>query len=370
MVDAAARDHDVYLVVVPVRGRLPVDPVVGPGVVASYLPDLLAPGDRSFLVKLVADPVWRDRLEALQPWPPELALAPPTMTVGIVEWLGPRPIAAVLACRLVLAPLGLALAEHAGVPLMVDSDDADVRYLADRGEADAAARWDRVAQVCLPQASMVTLAAPSDADWLGSRYGIMDRVRVVPNGVRLTPEDEVPPGLGRLLFVGNMTYQPNAEGLKWFVSAVLPLLERHVSVDVVGDAPDDVRDLTSDRVRVHGWVSDVRPYYRESDVVIAPLWAGSGSRIKLLEAFVYGRPVVATSIAVAGIDAENGRHLRIADTPSEFAVAIDSALDSVESAPLVSAARQLMLRSYDGEMLRESTATLVSQLTRGEVAAP
>jgi glycosyltransferase involved in cell wall biosynthesis len=72
-------------------------------------------------------------------------------------------------------------------------------------------------------------------------------------------------------------------------------------------------------VRLIGAVSDVRPWMEKTHAVIAPLRAGGGTRIKILEAFSFQRPVVSTSIGIEGIDARDGEHLLIADTPKRFA---------------------------------------------------
>ena len=71
-----------------------------------------------------------------------------------------------------------------------------------------------------------------------------------------------------------------------------------------------------------GFVPDLGPLYAAADVLVAPLAFGAGTRIKLLEAFSRGVPVVTTSIGAAGLDAVPGRHLLIADAPGEMARAV------------------------------------------------
>ena len=67
-------------------------------------------------------------------------------------------------------------------------------------------------------------------------------------------------------------------------------------------------------VRVAGYVEDLRPWYRGADVVVVPLRHGGGTRIKVLEAFAYRRPVVATPLAVAGLDVRDRREALLADS--------------------------------------------------------
>jgi glycosyltransferase involved in cell wall biosynthesis len=372
MVTAAARDHDVYLVVVPVSGRLPSASVEIPGVVGMCEVPLTAAGDRSPLLELMADPLWRERLQILGVWPAEVASAPPTLANRICDWLPNVDVAAVLACRLALAPLGLALAERLGAPLMVDADDADVDYFERRGEYEDARRWDRVAALCLPAATLVTAAGAMDAAWLADRYGIAGQMAVIPNGVALPHEvtGDWPAKEGRILFVGNMTYAPNVEGVTWFVTSVLPLLSDDLTIDLIGSASAPVHALSSDRVRVHGWVPELSAWYRQAAVVVAPIWSGSGTRIKILEAFAQERPVVSTTLGCGGIAVHDGTHVLLADTPESFATAISAAHNPAISTPLVAAARRLVADTYHESTIVDSTATLFSRVTRGAAWSP
>jgi glycosyltransferase involved in cell wall biosynthesis len=153
-------------------------------------------------------------------------------------------------------------------------------------------------------------------------------VHTVPNGVDLS--QFIPRGIEReprsLVFAGVMNYPPNNEGVRRFLKEILPLVAAavpDVRLTIVGRDPDHaVRRRASDRVRVTGYVDDVRPYLESAEVFIAPLYAGGGSRLKILEAMAMGTPVVSTSIGCEGLLVEPGEHLLVADTPEEFARAI------------------------------------------------
>jgi glycosyltransferase involved in cell wall biosynthesis len=90
---------------------------------------------------------------------------------------------------------------------------------------------------------------------------------------------------------------------------------------IVGNAPsDEVRRLAAEPgVCVAGPVPDMAPWYGEADAVVVPIRAGGGTRIKVLEAFSYRRPVVSTTLGVEGIDVRHDEHLLIGDTPETFA---------------------------------------------------
>ncbi len=156
------------------------------------------------------------------------------------------------------------------------------------------------------------------------------QVEVVPNGVDLDafsrlPLDGADPRA--LVFVGAMRYRPNADAARFFVEEILPRLRVMIpgaELTIVGaDPPPDVVALGEmPGVRVTGTVPNVRPWMRNAGVVVVPLLSGGGTRLKILEAFAMGRPVVSTSIGAAGIEARDGEHLLLADRPETFARAV------------------------------------------------
>lgn len=187
-----------------------------------------------------------------------------------------------------------------------------------REEIDA---WRR-ANVCLA-------TSRGDAEEIRRRT---DRpVAVVPNGVdaerfRRTPLDGTDPA--SLVFVGAMRYRPNADAAHFFVRDVLPRLRERLPnarLAIVGaDPPPEVLALGREQgVEVTGTVSDVRPWVARAGTVVVPLLSGGGTRLKILEAFAMGRPVVSTTIGASGIDARDGEHLLLADSPVGFVAAIE-----------------------------------------------
>jgi len=152
---------------------------------------------------------------------------------------------------------------------------------------------------------------------------------VVPNGVDITAygskqnAGRIP---GRIVFVGAMRHGPNADGARWYIEHVHPLVMAAVpnaTVEIVGaDPPEDLRRLSSSSVSVTGRVENVVPHVSKASVTIVPLHAGGGTRLKILEAFAAGVPVVSTSIGAEGLDVVADRHLLIADTAPAFADAV------------------------------------------------
>lgn len=152
---------------------------------------------------------------------------------------------------------------------------------------------------------------------------------VVPNGVdaeRFAPGDGPPTGRS-LVFTGAMDWAPNADGVAWFVREVLPRIRRRLgdaSLTVVGrnPAPAMVRALGGHDVRFTGTVDDVRPFLRAASVVVVPLHAGGGTRLKILEAWSMAKAVVSTSIGAEGLPGADSDALVIADSPDAFATSV------------------------------------------------
>ena len=125
-----------------------------------------------------------------------------------------------------------------------------------------------------------------------------------------------------LVFTGLLSYRPNVDAVHHLVEEIFPMIvaERPgCTLTIVGDGEYPLRRLERPGVRFTGVVPDVRPYLRRAAVVVVPLRMGGGTRLKVLEAFALGKPVVSTSLGAEGIRAGGGEHLLIGDTPEAFA---------------------------------------------------
>ncbi len=364
LVQAAHRHHDVVVVVVPVAGSLP-DPRPSVAVPTVVLP-IPSAGDRGPLVEWLGAPRWRHLVDELVPLPDAVALASPVRTARVAgeavsAMAGDRPVSGVLAARLTMAPAALVLAAEAGAALVVDADDDDTGLARQLGQVATADAWQRLARATLPSADEVWAAGAADAQALSRRHRVP--VAVVPNAAPVVVPLPAPVGGRQLLVVGNLTYGPNEDGVGWLVDHVLPRLPGW-RVTLVGPASERVRSLAGARVEVTGRVPEVRPCYEGATVVAVPLRHGAGTRIKVLEAFAVGRPVVATAAGAAGLAVEAGTHLLLADDPERFAVAVEEAAEPARGASLAEAALDLVRQTYDaaritaeaGERLRRATA--------------
>jgi glycosyltransferase involved in cell wall biosynthesis len=141
-----------------------------------------------------------------------------------------------------------------------------------------------------------------------------------------TPTPVLPPEVG---YVGSLSWRPNARGVDWICRDVWPLVRRDapdVTLSIVGSGlaegpggPIVPSAWNVEGVRTLGFVRELGPYEARWSAMVAPVFGGSGVRIKLLESFRAGVPVVTTSDGAAGLDLADGRELLIADEPVAFA---------------------------------------------------
>lgn len=135
-----------------------------------------------------------------------------------------------------------------------------------------------------------------------------------------------------MLFVGSFRHQPNAEALIWFVNEVMPEILRQrpqARLLIVGAEPPPMQDFPTygGAVEIHGFIEDIRDAFREPAVFICPILTGSGVRVKLLEAFASGIPVVSTRIGAEGLARVDGEFCYLADTPASFAARVVDLFD-------------------------------------------
>jgi glycosyltransferase involved in cell wall biosynthesis len=115
------------------------------------------------------------------------------------------------------------------------------------------------------------------------------------------------------------------------------------------------------RIRVHGFVPDVRPFFAAATVAICPIWDGGGTRIKVLDGLAQGMPLVATSIGAEGIDVTPERDLLIADTPAQFAQQISRIFtDGALRERLEVNGRRLVETVYSWDSIAKKLAALYS----------
>lgn len=238
------------------------------------------------------------------------------------------------------------------------ADLANGRWLGGLYSTLQAAKLRRYEGAVVSVADAVVAVSAADAAAL-KRVAQARRVAVVPNGVDTSALPiRVGVGDGRtVLFTGTMDYRPNADAVAWFVEAVWPLVRGGVPdarFEIVGRAPTaKVRALAEHPgVEVVGEVASMAAHFARAAAYVAPLRVGGGSRLKLLEAFAHGVPVVTTSLGAEGIAVTDGRDARVADDPEAFSEALIELLALPERGRLLAAmARRLVEERYDWRAL-------------------
>ncbi len=209
----------------------------------------------------------------------------------------------------------------------------------------------------LRRADLVLAPSAEDLSLLRVLYRGL-RGLVVPNGVVVGGFEEGKGGPGsQIVFTGTLCYPPNEDGVLWFIRDILPLVEErvpNVRFVIVGREPTSALMAAHDgqRVVVTGRVPEVAPYLRNADVAVAPLRAGSGTRIKVLEAMAAGRAVVSTQVGSQGLKVVDGEEIRLADEPRAFADAVSGLLGNAdERRRLARQGRRLVKRLYDWDVI-------------------
>ena len=239
-------------------------------------------------------------------------------------------------------------------------------------------RWRRFEERVTGQYRRVVTMSKKDAELLSRKA----RTNVIENGVdlaRFRPEAE--PSGQRLLFIGSFRHFPNVAAYRFFTELVWPLLRDkfpEMTVTVVAGPDhlaywrafaDSPEPRTDERIRLLGFISDVRPLYAQSNLVLVPTTVSAGTNVKVLEAMAMRRAVVSTVSGCAGLGLLHGHSVWVGDTPEAFAVGVATLIaDPERRAAMAEAAYGHAARNFDwttlGEKQRELFRALIAQPIR------
>ena len=255
-----------------------------------------------------------------------------------------------------------------GVPVVIDEHNVEfdllermaaresgaLRKLFNRREAR---KFRREELTACRAAALTLVTSERDGELLrGQAPGL--RTATITNGVDCAhfARPDGPRQAHTAVFVGATHYFPNEEGVLYFLREIFPLIRSrrpafHFTV-VGGKPPPSLMQLQSDAVRVTGYVDDVRPFMWNAQVFVVPLRMGGGTRFKIVEAFAAGIPVVSTRLGAEGLPVTDGGELLLADTPAEFAAAVQRVLDdSGLAARLAAAGSEFVRRHFDWSVI-------------------
>jgi glycosyltransferase involved in cell wall biosynthesis len=224
-------------------------------------------------------------------------------------------------------------------------------------------------KILLPKFERVFVSSQHEAVEVRRLAGY-PHAEVLPNIYTHSAEPlESPPATRReIFFVGHLDYPANSDAVVFFCREILPLIQaaraargEDVLFRVVGKgttpALEAVRNLPG--VQVMGFQATLTKYYAQAAVVVAPLRAGAGTRLKILEAFTHGRPVVSTSIGAQGLGVTDRKNILLADDPGAFASACVELMEQPElAATLCRGATDLLRSEYTLDALRRRYARI------------
>jgi len=214
----------------------------------------------------------------------------------------------------------------------------------------------------------VVTMTKDDAEYLKS-YAPDAKVQAIPIGIdceEFLPVGEDAKGDVSVLFVGNFLHEPNVEAAEFLVKQVAPRFPGVRFVIAGTPVPQAIGGGLN--VEYPGYVPDTRALYRPPNtIVMAPLFSGTGQRVKLLEAFAMACPVITTKVGAMGFPIENGRQAFLAETPLEYERALRQLIaDSQLRGRVGQSARQMILDRFTwgrigGELLNVVAEAAVSR---------
>jgi len=368
--EALSHIAEVDLIVVPVAGGTTTPPPFLQRLgVRLHLVPVRDRGDTAFkLLGRVSDPRQRQRLFE--------GYGKPSLASFLSAPVLAEIRAIILACRpdhvhvgrSYLAPSLLCVSEATSVSIDLDEDDrtafASQAALAKARGDRAMADWlmqeglacDALVEHFAPRFRQVFVSSRGEAQALAQRHALPG-LTVVENAVAIPARLPARDDGATLAFVGSLSHAPNAEGISWFAGEVLPRLRANgvaCRFLVAGaQAPESIAALARHpRISLLGFVPDIARLYQQTTLALAPLRAGGGTRIKLLEAAAHGVASVATPLGAAGLDWSDGTGGWIAADAWHFAQACQEGLaDAAERKRRAALARNWVCRHHARALL-------------------
>lgn len=278
------------------------------------------------------------------------------------SWMAPYALYAQNAATPAHRPITV-LDQHNAVYLITQRMGEQERNPAKRAlltlEARKMARWE--VDTCL-QFDHVTWVTQQDLDAVQAKAHALHVKEPIPNSAILPicgdPESvaplQPPPDARRVTFLGGLHYPPNAQGILWFARTAFPSILARVPnavLTVIGKQPPSALTtlgIPEANLEVTGYVDDPTPWLQETAVFVVPLLAGGGMRVKIVDGWVWGLPIVSTTIGAEGISLVDGENILLADTPEALVDAVVRLLvDNETRQNIARAGRAWVLEHYN-----------------------
>ncbi len=216
---------------------------------------------------------------------------------------------------------------------------------------------------------LITMSS-EDKAFIERELGVKKNISVVANGVDLDFFSKVKKHLPKdptVLFVGTFKWLPNIEAVDEIVAKIWPLVLKELptaKLKIVGFSPTDkIKNYGKNpSVEVLGGIDDIREAFAAAHVLLAPIRSGKGTRYKVLEAMITGTPVVATTLAVEGLDIKSGRDVLLADTSKSLASATVRLLkDESLQRKLSEAGKRVVRDGYSWDIIAKDLDTVYKE---------
>ncbi len=209
----------------------------------------------------------------------------------------------------------------------------------------------------------------------GEKPGLAPKFSAVP--ICIDPDDRKylkrRPSSTDIVFLGTMYWPPNSEAVLWFAREIMPRVLAKVPESnfiVIGkNPPGEVKaleaadSLISGNIQISGYVSDPEHLLEKCSVFIVPMLAAGGMRVKILDAWLWGLPIVSTTIGAEGVELRPGENIIIADDPDVFSEAIVNLLRNKQLANSLSEnGRSWVVENYNWQRVYQKIGRVYQEL--------
>ena len=183
---------------------------------------------------------------------------------------------------------------------------------------------------------------------------------VIPFGIDVDDyepeEDYMPSDKPELFHIGSMDWLPNIEGVEWFLDEVWPSILQEfpeVTFTIAGrKIPLEIQNRDDRNLIVAGEVPSANEFMLSKDIMVVPILAGSGIRVKIIEGMALGKVIITTSIGAEGLEVENGKNILIANTPEEFVAAVEKCVKTPDVCAILGEnARNFVSLNHNNELI-------------------
>jgi glycosyltransferase involved in cell wall biosynthesis len=212
-------------------------------------------------------------------------------------------------------------------------EDSEARLTRDQEVRRKADEKKHLEHELIEQADETWVVSPVEQQLLQEKWP-RKSIQLVSNIVDI-PGSKTPFTLRRdYLFIGGFQHRPNIDAVLFFLQKIYPLVSEHLQnakFYIIGDkAPPEIVALANERIVVAGLQRDVGPFFDSVKLSIAPLRFGAGVKGKINQSMAFGVPVVATSLAIEGMELTDRQEILVADKPEDFARALIELYESEE----------------------------------------